>query len=224
MAEEKKNPLGPTGDQVRANVERIRESRGLTKKELSDRVAELGRTIPPLGVSRIEAGTRRVDADDLVALAAALNVSPLSLLLPADEGRDPYISLTDRVAVTLSRAWRWARGESALPSTPGEDAPDEQQDAYARLSHSASQRYVMRKPAGRAADALHREVYRLVEISEVSTEGLDEEFARRLEAVRLWLARLTAEVDQAATEHARLSQDARDWKNEQERKRASGTA
>ncbi|MFG2759475.1 helix-turn-helix domain-containing protein [Streptomyces wuyuanensis] len=214
MADDKKNPLGPTGNQVRTNVERVRETRGLTKKQLADRVAELGRPIPPLGISRIEAGTRRVDADDLVALAVALNVSPLALLLPADEGPDPYISLTDRVAVTLSRAWKWARGERALSIAPGEEPSADQQDAFARISQSARQRYVKDQPAGRAVDALHGEVYRLVEISGVSTEAVDEEFSRRLASVRVWLDRVSVEVQQAAAEHDELAKEARTVKAE----------
>ncbi|MFH9038961.1 helix-turn-helix domain-containing protein [Streptomyces sp. NPDC017966] len=109
MAEEKKNPLGPTGEQVRANVERVRESRGMTKKQLADRVSELGRPIPPLGISRIEAGTRRVDADDLVALAIALRVSPATLLLPWGPA-DGSATVTAAGPVTAAEAWMWADG------------------------------------------------------------------------------------------------------------------
>lgn len=208
--EKKKKPLGPTGEQVRVNVARIREDRGLSKKELSSRVADLGRPIPPLGISRIEAGDRRVDADDLVALAVALNVSPLALLLPPDRGFDPYIALTgENPITTLSRAWRWASGVSALPDELGEDAPADKQDDYARLSQSKGQRYVKRQPAGRAVDVLHDEVYRLVEISEISSESTDKEFARRLGGVRAWLDRLAAEVDRAAEQQSELSRQGR---------------
>lgn len=52
--------------------------------ELSRKLAEMGREIPPLGLRRIETGERRVDVDDLVALALALDLSPLALLLPTD--------------------------------------------------------------------------------------------------------------------------------------------
>ena len=94
MTEEKKNPLGPTGNQVRRNVTRIREARGLTKKDLAARTAELGRSIPPLGISRVEAGTRRVDADDLVILALALGVNPSALLLPLEDGAAALAEIT----------------------------------------------------------------------------------------------------------------------------------
>jgi hypothetical protein len=45
---------------------------------------DLGRPIPPLGLRHLEAGNRRIDVDDLVVLADALDVSPLMLLLPGD--------------------------------------------------------------------------------------------------------------------------------------------
>ncbi|MEU1117803.1 MULTISPECIES: helix-turn-helix transcriptional regulator [unclassified Streptomyces] len=113
MAEEKKNPLGPTGEQVRANVVRVRELRGMSKKQLADRVLELGRPIPPLGISRIEAGTRRVDADDLVALAIALHVSPATLLLPWGPADSP-VEVTAAGTVTAAESWMWADGVRPL--------------------------------------------------------------------------------------------------------------
>jgi len=48
--------------------------------ELSRRLTEQGRPIAALGLRRIEAGERRVDADDLVALASVLEVDPGKML------------------------------------------------------------------------------------------------------------------------------------------------
>ncbi len=56
--------------------------------ELSRRPEELGRPIPPLGLTRIRDGKRRIDVDDLIALALALDVSPAVLLLPLTESPD----------------------------------------------------------------------------------------------------------------------------------------
>jgi transcriptional regulator with XRE-family HTH domain len=109
VADDKKNPLGPTGDRVRSNVQRLRMARGMTKKDLSDATGRAGRAIPPLGISRIETGTRRVDADDLVALALALNVSPLTILLPATAEGDPAW-LTSTYQIAEWAAWQWATG------------------------------------------------------------------------------------------------------------------
>lgn len=75
-----KNPLGPVGDQLRANIRTIREAHGFTYQWMADRLAEIGRPIPTLGLSRIENGERRVDADDLVALAQVLQVAVPDIL------------------------------------------------------------------------------------------------------------------------------------------------
>lgn len=116
MADEKKKlELGPTGEQVRQNVRRLREARGMSKKELADEVAGLGRPIPPLGISRIEAGARRVDSDDLVVLAVALNVPPAALLLPVDVDQDDPVEVTGHRPITAWEAWRWMDGQSPLP-------------------------------------------------------------------------------------------------------------
>ncbi|WP_409473121.1 helix-turn-helix domain-containing protein [Streptomyces sp. HC307] len=101
---------------MRANVARIREARGMTKKQLADRTEELGRPIPPLGVSRIEAGTRRVDVDDLAALAVALRVSPITLLLPWTDRFDDAVEVTAAGTVQAAVAWSWADGH--LPANP----------------------------------------------------------------------------------------------------------
>ncbi|MFI2202648.1 helix-turn-helix domain-containing protein [Streptomyces sp. NPDC020192] len=148
MADEKKNPLGSTGQRVQANVLRLREARGLSKKDLADRTRELGRPIPPLGISRIEAGTRRVDADDLVALADALNVSPATLLLPATFGDDP-VKLTDNHEVTSRTAWQWSAGQRpAMDWEPGEGvslAEPGADPAMAREAYEREQEYDRRR-------------------------------------------------------------------------------
>lgn len=79
---EPKNPLGDIGHTVRANVQRLRRDRRFTYVELSERSAQAGRTIPVLGLRRIERGERRVDVDDLGALATALGVTVVQLLEP----------------------------------------------------------------------------------------------------------------------------------------------
>jgi hypothetical protein len=63
-------------------VQARRLRRGFTLGELEEKLRELGRPIPLPALSKIEKGQRRVDVDDLVALALALGVSP-NLLLPS---------------------------------------------------------------------------------------------------------------------------------------------
>lgn len=77
-----KRPLGPVGQNVQRNVQRLRAQRRMTFVELSGHLDTLARPIPVLGLRRIETGTRRVDVDDLAALAAVFDVTPVYLLEP----------------------------------------------------------------------------------------------------------------------------------------------
>jgi hypothetical protein len=115
-----RNPLGPVGNYVVENFNDLLNDRGLSYAELSALLAKLGRPIPPLGVSRIAKGNRRVDVDDLVAIAIALRVNPSALLLPRHGGMDDVIELTPEVKRSLSRAWRWMDGAGPLPASEDE--------------------------------------------------------------------------------------------------------
>lgn len=97
---------------VAANVRALREERRLTLAQLSERMERAGRPLIPQGLQKIEQGTRRVDADDLMALALALEVTPNRLLLDAEaDGAD--LQLTPEVEVPRVNAWHWACGETS---------------------------------------------------------------------------------------------------------------
>jgi hypothetical protein len=82
--------------------------------ELSAKLADL-RPIPPLGIRRIEAGDRRVDVDDLVAIALALGVSPSTLLVPKTETVDDPVAVTGvKGGVRVGRLWGWLTAEHPL--------------------------------------------------------------------------------------------------------------
>lgn len=85
MSPKRSVELGPIGEIVRENVARIRRDRRLTAQALSDLLADTSHPIGRGAISDIERGARRVDADDLVALAAALGVSPADLLAASDD-------------------------------------------------------------------------------------------------------------------------------------------
>lgn len=120
MADEKKNPLAATGEQLRTNLKRIREARRLSYRELSDRLTELGRPIPTLGLSRIEKGERRVDADDLMALCVALGVNPGALLLPPVADNTPA-EVTAIGRVPSWKAWMWMDGREPIKQPYDDD-------------------------------------------------------------------------------------------------------
>jgi transcriptional regulator with XRE-family HTH domain len=74
--------VGPAGKVLAANISRIRRRKGLTFAELSARTEKIGTPIAVLGLRRIERAERRVDYDDLLTLAVALEVPPVDLMVP----------------------------------------------------------------------------------------------------------------------------------------------
>lgn len=105
--------LGPTGDTVRARIAAERGRLNLSYAELSRRLAAVGRPITTLALRRIEAGARRVDVDDLVALALVLGATPNSLLMdPADANPefDTLTAITGQEERYAREAWEWLSG------------------------------------------------------------------------------------------------------------------
>ena len=103
-----KKERGPVAERVAANVKALRKARGnMTLDELARRLRDLGHPILKSGLSKIETGERRVDVDDLVALAIALQVTPNRLLL-TDGIHDEQIGLTGGYSTTDRAAWQWS--------------------------------------------------------------------------------------------------------------------
>jgi transcriptional regulator with XRE-family HTH domain len=104
------------GANVRDAVARRRRALNLGYAELSRRLADGGRDIPPLGLRRIESGDRRVDVDDLTALAVALKVSPVTLLMPgmpgATDGAEMVAVSGAESKVSASLLWLWLRASN----------------------------------------------------------------------------------------------------------------
>lgn len=111
-----KSELGPTAVAVANAVRRHRERVGWGYARLSRELTKIGRDIPSLGLSRIEAGERRVDTDDLTALAVAFGVSPISLLMPSgdDDTRDTLVQLTGTDKIPGERVWSWLNSSYPL--------------------------------------------------------------------------------------------------------------
>jgi transcriptional regulator with XRE-family HTH domain len=123
MAGAKKEP-GPTARHLAESLRRIRRAGRVTTAELSRRLAALGQPIPDTSITKTEQGTRRVDVDDLPALALALGVTPNTLLLPEIGylGGTEVHHLTPAVSGTAEQLWQWAQGERPLHMhIPGAD-------------------------------------------------------------------------------------------------------
>lgn len=85
--------IGEVGGHLAAAVTKLRQSHGWDQSHLAERVTAAGRPMSASVLGKIEAGARRVDVDDLVALATALEV-PVARLLPSgdvpDHPADPF--------------------------------------------------------------------------------------------------------------------------------------
>jgi len=67
--------LGPTGETVRRQIRELRLNRELTQAQLAELAG-----LPGQAITEIENGARRVNVDDLVAIASALKVAPARIL------------------------------------------------------------------------------------------------------------------------------------------------
>src|SRR6478752_7585543 len=104
-----------SGETVRRRLREVRESQGLTLARVQQRLRDLGREYMTSTLSQIENGGRRVDVDDLVALAAALGVAPVTLLMPTTHEADEFVTTTASVdPVPAYRLWWWLRTEHPL--------------------------------------------------------------------------------------------------------------
>lgn len=121
-------PRGPISAYVVANVKRLRAERRWSLVELSEEMGRIGRPMLSSGLHRLESGRRRVDVDDLAALALAFGVSPITLLLPWS-GHDGVVHLTETVTSDVTAAWEWLRAVRPI------ELPEDQQDAdFAELA------------------------------------------------------------------------------------------
>lgn len=106
-----KAPTEVFSDQLR----RIRERHGISVRDLSGRLEELGVTMDPSAITRIEKGRRGVSLDDALALAAGLNVAPLQLLVPL--GEEATMAVVPEIEIHPDLARRWIAGDSPLTNS-----------------------------------------------------------------------------------------------------------
>ncbi|GAB3995294.1 hypothetical protein GCM10029992_12170 [Glycomyces albus] len=165
---------GPTAEHVAENVRRIRTARGLSTNQLSALLARAGHPIAQSSISNIEAGRRRVDVDDLVALAVALDVNPSALLLPFNESGS--IDLTGGGTVAAKTVWEWADGERPLRMPGTRTEQTEQWARFLRLARPASRRQIGMERIARELTAS----YEAIRSANRTSENIDQE-AERIE-------------------------------------------
>lgn len=100
------------GEQLRIT----REHKRWTQQRLSDRTRELGHPVDRATIAKIERGSRRnVALDDALALAAALNVSPVHLFAASLTG--DKVAVTPELVLNSREVRQWLRGQLSLDET-----------------------------------------------------------------------------------------------------------
>lgn len=184
---------GAIGDAVARNVRAVRDRRGLTQQQLSAALGELGRPLLPSAIAKVEAGERRVDVDDLVALAAALNVSVGRLLMPpVDE--DDEVTVTPNKTVAGWAFWQWLEGAYALPDDVA-GTLDPARDVAYQDERPMWVRLFERHPLSVAQRDLWRGTRRIVS---GLLDGKPQRVKGHLPTARVALDRVAAQLDKAA--------------------------
>lgn len=99
-------------------VRRVRNARGLTADELASACAALGVDVPSKTVTNLETGRRgSLSVTDLLVIARALDVSPISLMFPLGRADAVEVLPGEEVAVWDAVAWFTDEGvlEGAAP-------------------------------------------------------------------------------------------------------------
>ena len=113
---------------IGGEVKRYRRRRGMSAQDLADRLAAVGHEIKRSTLANLESGRRGVSVADLLAIAAALDISPLLLAWPL-ESADSVEPLPD-VQVSAWDGARWWRGDS---DSPTRHAQEHGENAIVRL-------------------------------------------------------------------------------------------
>lgn len=147
-------PVGIIGGRVAGNLRSTR--REVSTYELERRLKAIGWPIASSGITRIESGERRVSADDLVALAVALGVTPNQLMFPAMASRPGTtyaLPLVGTVVAQDTDIWAWATGDSPLvvleDGERGEEPSQQDRAAFTLANHP---HLLVKGKAARAAD------------------------------------------------------------------------
>jgi transcriptional regulator with XRE-family HTH domain len=202
---------GPTSKRVSENIERLRRVRGLSQAQLANELTRVGRPMLDTAVSKMERGTRRIDVDDLVAIALALNVSPVALLMPSNASLEK-VALTNKISLSEQITWLWAAGEAPasdfLLDPVGDHAEEEHKEYWATrekyldASHPPG-RFAPARAFGKTFGTLRAEVQRLFRYADDGDRDSyefesDLNFEQQVSTVANWLNVLHSEVDELA--------------------------
>ncbi len=90
--------IGADGERVSANIARLRKARGIDLRSLSEGTRAAGRHLSASALSKLENLHRKIDIDDLFAIATALDVTVYALLGVAENEVAVRVPLVTRGA------------------------------------------------------------------------------------------------------------------------------
>jgi transcriptional regulator with XRE-family HTH domain len=99
----------------RERLREVRRLKGWTQQQLADVLTDAGLKLDATAVTRLERGTRGVALDEVVAIAAALGVSPLHLIVPLHN--DELLNVDPQLSTDAVTARAWIRGQQPLRET-----------------------------------------------------------------------------------------------------------
>jgi transcriptional regulator with XRE-family HTH domain len=95
---------------IAQQIKALRHKRGTSQQELAKRIRETQST-----VARIESGRRAITVEELLRIAAALDVAPVELLAGSFEPAD--VPVLGQLRLSPREARRWIRGDSPIPNS-----------------------------------------------------------------------------------------------------------
>lgn len=139
--------LGAIGAEIIAKrLKQVRAQEGIPIAELSRHLEVLGCNISPREFDQIVDGERRIYADELLPLAYALGVSPVTLLMP---DVSDALDTVEGVGLTAGALWAWLRADEPFSAESGDQRsraqvefvlrshPGWKRDEYARAVRAA---------------------------------------------------------------------------------------
>lgn len=82
-----------------------RERRGVSQREMVQRLADLGHPMAQPAITRIESGKRKVSLDEAVLIATALDMTAEQLYAPGPTWRDYLIEQAERNPRETADTW-----------------------------------------------------------------------------------------------------------------------
>jgi transcriptional regulator with XRE-family HTH domain len=149
-------------------------------------------------VSKIEQDARRVDADDLIALALVLGVNANSILLNRRARRTDVLDLTATFRQRADVVWDWADGREPMPAHQVDEGGVVRRTLAEQLEFAATARPALAARLGHSAALAIGQLAAAVQgilLYLDEGDGDEPELGKRRTEVRRALQRVVFELD-----------------------------